>query len=183
MATSEQAPDTGHDYDGIRELDNRLPNWWLLTLFGAIVFSFGYWMYYHAFEWDRGLWADLREEEAAAAVAAAKSGPVTDEILTGLAQSPEVRQKGEALFRQQCAACHGDRGEGKIGPNLTDAFWLHGGKPTELYATIASGVASKGMPSWEPTLGAERTRWLAAYVTTLRGQNLPGKAPEGTQVP
>lgn len=177
---SEASLDTGHDYDGIRELDNRLPNWWLLTLFGAIVFSFGYWMYYHSFEWQRGLWADLQQEEAAAAEAAAKSGPVTDEMIAGLAGSDDVRGKGEAIFKQQCAVCHGDKGEGKIGPNLTDKFWLHGSKPSELYKTISTGVTAKGMPAWEPQLGSERTRWLAAYVSTLRDKNIPGKAPEGT---
>lgn len=177
---TEVGPDMGHDYDGIRELDNRLPNWWLITLFGAVVFAFGYWTYYHVFEWDKGLWADLQADEAAAAEAAAKNAPVTDELLTSLGGSPDVKQKGEALFKQQCAACHGDNGEGKIGPNLTDKFWIHGGKPTDLYKTISTGVAAKGMPAWEPQLGAERTRWLAAYVSgTLRDKNLPGKAPEG----
>ena len=178
-ADNESSLDTGHDYDGIRELDNRLPNWWLLTLFGAIVFSFGYWLYYHSFEWERGLWADFAEDEAAAAAQAAKAGPVTDDLITKLATNNEAVMKGEAVFKQQCAACHGDKGEGKIGPNLTDKFWIHGGKPTDIYKTISTGVAAKGMPAWETMLGTEKTRYLAAYVSTLRNKNVPGKAPEG----
>jgi len=173
--------DTGHDYDGIRELDNRLPNWWLATLFATVVFGYGYWFYYHVL--DRpGLVATLAAEEAAIARAQADSKPATDEMLIALSKDPETVGQGQALFKQQCVACHGDGGEGKIGPNLTDASWLHGGRPSQIHATVSSGVTAKGMPAWGPVLGAAKVRALAAYLETIKGANLPGKAPEGEKL-
>jgi cytochrome c oxidase cbb3-type subunit 3 len=177
MAANE---DTGHDYDGIRELDNRLPNWWLATLGITVAFGYGYWIFMHVLSGPSQL-AAWHAEEAAVAQKAAASGPVTDQLLTGLAHSEEVKQKAEVIFGQVCAVCHGAKGEGKLGPNLTDAYWIHGPRPTDIFKTISKGVTTKGMPAWEPQLGAEKTRWLAAYVSTLRGKNLPGKAPEGAR--
>jgi cytochrome c oxidase cbb3-type subunit 3 len=170
--------DTGHDYDGIREFDNRLPNWWLVTLFGSIVFGVGYWMYFETLA-RPGLVATWREEDAEATRKAAASSPVSDELIVKLSRDPAVVEPGRALFASTCASCHGEGGEGKIGPNLTDGSWLHGGKPTDIYHTISKGVTSKGMPSWEPALGRDKVRSLAAYLETLRGRNLPGRAPEG----
>jgi len=182
MSTDKPEPlDTGHDYDGIHELDNRLPNWWLFTLFGAIVFGAGYWFYYHAFE-GRGLLVDLRAEEAEQARKAAASAPVTDELLVKLSHDPKTMTGAKSLFITTCAICHGADGEGKIGPNLTDDNWIHGNKPSDIYKTVSGGVASKGMPSWEPALGHEKVTWLAAYVESLRGKHLAGKAPEGEKL-
>lgn len=175
---SAQDADTGHDYDGIREFDNPLPNWWLATLFVTIVFSFGYWMYYQVFGGPTEL-AQLEKEEAEAARQAAASAPITDDLLVKLSKDGEAQSKAQAVWAQQCAQCHGAGGEGKIGPNLTDAFWIHGDKPAEIYKTIATGVTVKGMPAWEPLLGREKVTWLASYVVAMKNKNLPGKAPEG----
>jgi len=178
-ANTEKVPDKGHDFDGIRELDNRLPNWWLATLFGTIVFGYGYWLYYHVLE-GPSVWAQYQaEEEAAKKKAAAVAANVTDDTLLKLSKDDKVLAQAKTIFTQTCAACHGNDGEGKIGPNLTDGAWLHGSKPTEIYKTISTGVAAKGMPAWEPVLGPEKVRWLAAYIETMKGKNLPGKAPEG----
>ena len=170
--------DTGHDYDGIREYDNRLPNWWLATLFISIVFGYGYFFYYHVF--DGGSLAATYAAEAAEA-ASHQAGPVDDVTILALAGSTLMQEKAAPLFQAQCVACHGPNGEGKIGPNLTDKFWIHGGKPTEIYNTISKGVVSKGMLAWGPILGDEKVRMMAAYITTLKGKNLPGKAPEGLE--
>jgi cytochrome c oxidase cbb3-type subunit 3 len=173
--------DAGHDYDGIREFDNRLPNWWLATLYIAIVFGYGYFFYYHVFSGE-GLWATYKAEQAALDAAEA-ARPVDDGAILALAQDQTLMAtKAQPLFLQQCAACHKPDGTGLIGPNLTDNFWLHGNKPSEIYNTISKGVLAKGMPTWGPVLGAEKVRTLAAYVTTLKGKNLPGRAPEGTEI-
>jgi cytochrome c oxidase cbb3-type subunit 3 len=174
-------PDTGHDYDGIRELDNRLPNWWLATLFGAMAFALLYWGFYHLLG-APGLDEKFRVAEAEQARKAAANAPVSDKLLVALAHDDKTMAQAKQIFTQTCAACHGMNGEGKIGPNLTDDAWLHGGEPTAIYKTISGGVAQKGMPAWEPVLGQEKIRWLAAYVETLKGKNLPGKAPEGQRL-
>ena len=174
--------DTGHDYDGIREFDNPLPNWWLATLYGAVVFALGYWLYYQTFQMP-GLVATLAAEQAEAARIAGARAPVTDDLLIALSHDAQVIEKAQATFKTQCVVCHGADAQGLIGPNLTDAFWIHGDRPSDIYKIISGGVAAKGMPAWESILGGEKSRWLAAYVTTLKGKNLPGRAPEGTKTP
>lgn len=176
---TQSTPDMGHDFDGIRELDNRLPNWWLGILFGTVIFGYGYWMYYHVLEGPSTLAQYQAEEAEAQKKLAAQAASVSDDQVVKLSKDEHVITQAKALFTTTCAACHGPEGEGKIGPNLTDGAWLHGSKPTDIYKTISSGVAAKGMPAWEPVLGPEKVRWLTAYVETLKGKNLPGKGPEG----
>lgn len=175
-------PDTGHDYDGIREFDNPLPGWWLTTLYATIFFAIGYWFYYQVFA-APGLWQTLANDEAEVTRKMAASQPVSDELLVKLSHDPDTIKKAQATFVQQCAQCHGANGEGKIGPNLTDDHFLHGKKPTEIYQTVTEGYVKKGMPAWGMLLGPEKVRGLASYVITLQGKNLPGRQPEGTQIP
>ncbi len=165
-----------HEYDGIEEADNDLPRWWLATLYGAILFSAGYWFYYH--EYAVG---PLPLEAYAAEVAASadQGGEVTPDLLATLASSAEEVERGRALFGEHCAVCHGDRAQGNIGPNLTDDRFLHGGEPIAIHTTIRDGVGARGMPAWGPTLGPRSVRSLAVFVASLRGTNVPGKAPEG----
>jgi len=176
--------DTGHDYDGIREFDNRLPNWWLATLFLTIFFGAGYWLYYHTLGVGPDSWtayhAEMAEAAALAAERAKARGEVTDEVLAALAADPVQVEKGKAVFGQYCAACHGPEGGGLIGPNLTDAYWINGtGKPLEIRGIVANGVPAKGMPAWEQMLGAEKVEQVTAFVYSVRGKNLPGKEPQG----
>ena len=180
---NESQLDTGHDYDGIRELDNHLPNWWLATLLIAMVFGYGYWLYYQVMRHDSAQMTQYRaelDEAAAAAAARAKlAGAITDEALLAMAGSPTVVAKGEALFQRSCVACHGMQGQGGIGPNLTDDYWLHGGKPTDILHTISNGVPAKGMPTWLPALGEDNVEAAAVFILTLKGKHVPGKAPQG----
>lgn len=180
---NEPQPDTGHEYDGIRENDNVLPNWWLATLFITIIFGFGYWTYYHMLGAGPLPQAEYAAEVDAATKAAREAarsrGAVSDELLLKMSQAPATVQAGAAIFKTNCIACHGEKGEGKIGPNLTDGVWLHGGKPTEILKTVSDGVLSKGMVAWEPTLGTDRVQDVVAFVLTLKNTNVPGKAPEG----
>ena len=178
--------DTGRDYDGIREHDNRLPNWWLFTLFGAIVFGFGYWTYYHMLKAGPSLKDEYRAElqvaaEKAEALAKAR-GAITDDVLIAMSSNPSTVEKGAAQFQKTCAACHGPTGAGLIGPNLTDDYWLHGAKPTEILKTVNGGVPDKGMPSWGPVLGQEGVESVVAFVLTIKGKHLQGKAPQGDLV-
>lgn len=165
-----------HEYDGIAEADNRLPVWWLLTFFGAIAFSVGYWFWYQEF---RAGASPTQAYYAERAAAAEKSGAdPTEGELAALAEGPTL-ELGKQLFAANCVACHAAQGEGKIGPNLTDDAWLHGGAPLDIFRTVRDGVAAKGMPSWGPTLGRAGVTQVTAFLLTLRGKNLPGKAPEG----
>lgn len=169
-----------HEYDGIEEADNRLPNWWLATLYLAIAFSVVYWFYYHEFE------AGLLPGDAYAKVLAAnagKGGKITDELLEALALDTSAVNEGATIFKSTCVACHEPKGQGKIGANLTDAYWIHGGAPKDIYTVVHDGVATKGMPAWGGVLGADKAKQVTAYVLTLRNTNVPGKAKEGTLWP
>lgn len=166
-----------HVYDDIEEADNALPLWWLATFYGSILFAVGYWFAYHEFGT-----LPLPNEAYAAEMSrrAASGGEVTEETLVALAGASTEVSRGRTLFDENCKNCHGDRGQGQIGPNLTDDAWLHGGTGVAIFHTIRDGVTDKGMPAWGNQLGPEATRQLAAFVMSIRGQNLPGKEPQGT---
>jgi cytochrome c oxidase cbb3-type subunit 3 len=172
-----------HRYDDIEEADHRLPNWWLLTLIGTIVFSFLYWFIYHT----AGL-RPLPAERHAAEVAAleekrARQNPRSDEAIRLLAKDPEAVKAGEEVWRTICMACHGAQGEGSIGPNLTDRYWIHGNRPTEILRVVEEGVPDKGMPAWGAILGPERSLRSVAYVLAkVVGRDLKGKEPQGQLV-
>jgi cytochrome c oxidase cbb3-type subunit 3 len=179
-------PDTGHDYDGIREFDNPLPRWWLLTLFGTVVFSVGYWFYYHTSAAGpssmAAYQAELKQADAledAREAQAIASGQLGDEQLAVLGKDPESVGRGAQVYQQTCVACHGDKGQGLIGPNLTDGYWMHGEKPSAIYKIIAAGVPDKGMPAWKPMLGGKKVKDLLAFVLSVKGTNVPGKPPQG----
>jgi cytochrome c oxidase cbb3-type subunit 3 len=173
-----------HEVDGIEEYDNKLPNWWLFTLYGAIFFAIVYWFAYEQTKWaDSPLKAYQAEMEQANAEMAAKikaAGVMTPEALIALSKDKNTVEQGKQVFTTTCAACHRADGGGLVGPNLTDDYWIHGGAPDKIYKTIMVGVPEKGMPAWGPQLGPERVQAAAAYVLTLHGTNVPGgKAPQG----
>lgn len=179
-----QADRVIHEVDGIQEYDNKLPNWWLFTLYGAIVFSVAYWFHYHQAKFGEGPVALYNAEmEKVAAEQAAKlkaAGAMTPEALAALAKDKGTVETGKQVFVTNCAACHRQDGGGLVGPNLTDEFWLHGAAPEKVYKTIVSGIPDKGMPGWGAPLGPDRVAAVTAYVLTLRGTNVPGgKAPQG----
>ena len=167
-----------HTFDGIREFDNRLPNWWLWTLYLTVIFSVGYWIHYHtlgtgalpmaAYHQDSAAMAEARAEEAA-------RNPVTDEVLLEMSKSAGSVSAGEAIFTIHCVQCHQADLSGGLGPNLTDEWFLHGGMPTDIYATVAGG-APNGMQAWEGIIGKTKVMQVVAYVMTQVGSNRPGKA-------
>lgn len=168
-----------HVYDGIVEEDNHLPNWWLAILFGTIVFGFGYWFVYQTTQVLPNPGAEYKLDAAELARLNPEAVAMTNEGLLTLSNNPGVLLDGQQAYATTCAACHAQQGQGLVGPNLTDAVWLHGGKPVEIHTAITHGFPEKGMPPWGKTLGAAKIRALTAYVLTLKGKNLPGKAPQG----
>lgn len=173
-----------HEYDGIEECDNHLPQWWLWTLYGAILFSIGYWFHYQTFKTGLGPTAAYEVEDAALKAAEAeqlkKAGAVTPDLLVKLSKDQATLKQGQDVFKNTCVSCHLETGGGSIGPNLTDGFWLHGAAPDKIYKTIKEGVPAKGMASWGPVLGEERVRAATAYVISIKNTNVAGgKAPQG----
>ena len=173
-----------HVYDGIREMDNRLPRWWLYVLYGTIVFGAGYWVYFHSFSVGELPSARYEREQAEAISEEAErvknAGEVTPEMLTLLAKDSKTVADGKAIFDSNCVTCHAEGGKGNIGPNLTDDYWLHGGAPLDIYKTVHDGVPEKQMPTWGAKLGELRLRTVVAYVLSIRGTNVSGgKAPQG----
>lgn len=164
--------------DGIQEADEPLPLWWLITFYGTIVFALGYFFWYEQFAVGKNPTEEWRDDVAAHTQKPGQ-GPSAQSLLA-LSQDSSAVGEGKAAFVQNCAACHGDKAEGKIGPNLTDDAWLHGGSPEEIYATISKGAVDKGMPGWEATLGSGRVQRLTAFVLSVKNTNVPGKAPQGS---
>ena len=161
-----------HTYDGIQEFDKRLPNWWLLTLYGAIAFSIAYWFvhYESALVLPDGERVTREMQRIEAVKLTQLVAMLNDDNLWKMAQNPEFVAKGADVYKSTCASCHGADLRGRdsdpklIGVNLADTGWIHGGKPTEVFAVVKNGVAGPGMPAWGPLLGDTRIAQVVAYV-------------------
>ncbi|AHF89336.1 cytochrome C oxidase subunit III [Opitutaceae bacterium TAV5] len=154
-----------HVYDGIAEYDKRLPNWWLLTFYGAIAFAIIYWMAtQHFSDVTDGQRAITAMQQIEAIRLSSGSAQLDDEALWKMSRNPAFVQAGEAIFKANCVACHGADLKGGIGVNLVDDEWLHGGKPTEVVHTITNGVIEKGMQAWGPVLGPQKIAEAAAFI-------------------
>ncbi len=163
-AQRDQVLGHGDEADGIEEYDNPLPDWWLGLFWFTIIFAFGYTLDYHFIE-HRSPQKELATEVAAAAKRWPQGGGEAAFVAT-----PELAAKGKLVFETNCVPCHGADLHGKIGPNLTDDVWIHGGRPQDIIHTITNGVQAKGMPTWGPILGPERVREVAAYVISMHGK-------------
>lgn len=169
---------THHVYDGIHEDDHPLPVWWLGTFFATIFFALGYWFWYHSVEAGASI-AQVYQREVEALPKATAFSAMGDDVIAALENDGDAIGRGREAFVQNCVACHLAEGQGSIGPNLTDAYWIHGGDAKSIMNTIAQGVAAKGMPAWGALLGDKKVLDLYAFVHTLRGKNVAGKAPQG----
>jgi len=173
-----------HEYDGIRELDNNLPPWWVAMFYGTIVFGIIYLLNYHLLNTG-----DLQEKEynIEMATAAEQKKKLEDAGLAGINENSVTLvkdkvqlEKGSTIFSQNCAACHGKSAEGGVGPNLTDEYWLHGGGIKNVFKTVKYGVPEKGMIPWQNQLKPEQIQEVASYILSLQGSNpANGKAPQG----
>ena len=161
-----------HVYDGIQEFDHRLPNWWLYTLYGSIVFWVVYWfvhMIAHVVPTD-GEKVDAAMAQLNAAKLASSIDVTNDELFWDMSRNAVFVDAGKQTYTSLCVPCHLASMKGKaenpaaVGPNLVDQAWIHGGTPKEIYHTVAAGVPAKGMPAWEPVLGQKKAAEVVAFL-------------------
>jgi cytochrome c oxidase cbb3-type subunit 3 len=172
-----------HDYDGIKELDNSLPPWWKYGFYITVVLAVVYMLHFHV--WNTGLTPE-QEYDTEIAVAAKqveeyrkKAGEMVDEKTVTLADAKGI-EEGQKLFQTSCIACHGAKGEGGVGPNLTDSYWLHGGSLNDVFKSVKYGVPDKGMQAWEKSLSPSQIKNISSYIKSIAGTNPPNsKAPQG----
>lgn len=173
-----------HDYDGIKELDNVLPPWWVYLFYACIAFAFIYLIKFHVLGHDDQK-AEYEKEMAEAKIAVEeykKTAPdLMDKEKVTLLTDGASLAAGKAIFETNCVACHRADGGGGIGPNLTDDHWILGGGIKNVFNTIMEGGRDgKGMVSWKPIIKPSDIQKVASYVLSLQGTNpKDGKAAEG----
>jgi cytochrome c oxidase cbb3-type subunit III len=173
----------GHDYDGIQELDNRMPPWLQSLFYATILFAAVYSVYYFGGFGDMQL-AELDKEIATAEVEKQaymkQVGASMDENTVKLLTEKAGIEQGKKIFQEKCTACHGAEGGGSVGPNLTDDYWLHGAGIQNLFKVIKYGVPEKGMISWEKQLSPTDIQKVASFVVSLKGTKpANAKEPQG----
>jgi cytochrome c oxidase cbb3-type subunit 3 len=175
-----------HNYDGITELDNHLPPWWKWLFYITIIWGIGYLIVYHVTDSlplsDQEYQNEVTlAQEQKAKLLALKPPVVIDENTLQYSNDEVLIQSGRKVYVTNCASCHLANGEGSIGPNLTDEYWIHGGSIKDIYVTIKNGVQEKGMIPWGPVLSAEQIRDVSFYIMSIRGSNPANpKPPQGT---
>lgn len=176
-----------HEYDGIRELDNILPPWWVSMFNISIVFGVLYFGYFHftdygysshqEWEWE----VDAAKEEVKRYLAT-QTDMVDENTVTLLTDESDLA-KGKKIYVDNCKVCHGEFGEGGVGPNFADKYWIHGGDIKDVFRTVKYGVPEKGMISWKAQLKAGDMQKVSSYLLTLQGQAIPdgvtAKEPQG----
>ena len=185
--SEEQSLIIPHEYDGIQELNNPTPGWFMYLFYATIIFAVGYLLIYHVFGVGQLQYAEYKTEMAVAAkekaAYLAKSADNVDENTVKLSTDATVLAAGKATFEGKCAPCHGNNGQGVVGPNLTDDYWLHGDKISDIFKTIKYGVQAKGMPTWQSQLTPKQISDVANYIESLHGSNPANpKEPQGTKM-
>ena len=175
---------TDHNYDGIIELDNSLPPWWVYMFYGTIIFAITYMIYFTYFD------GPTQQMEYDTEVAQAiqkkneflkKTAALVDETSVLILTDATALAKGKSGYITKCAACHGMNGEGLVGPNLTDDYWIHGGSIKDIFKTIKYGWPEKGMISWESQITPMEIQQISSFIITIKGTNPANpKAPQGT---
>jgi len=172
---------TDHEYDGIKELDNNLPPWWLYGFYLTIVFSVIYMFHYHVLgtgpSSEQEYQAELVAAEEARQAYLAETGAVIDENTVVRIFDEELLGKAQITFVEKCAPCHTPSGGGSVGPNLTDEYWIHGGSINNIFGVIKYGVPEKGMIPWQGILTPEEMQSLSSYIMSLQGSNPEGGLP------
>ena len=170
-----------HNYDGIHEFDNDLPPWWKYGFYVTIVFAFVYVGYYHLTTKGQLQAAEYETEMRQAALLVSAGADDPNKLTTYLALNTKADlSSGKSIFATNCAPCHGANAEGKVGPNLPDDYWLHGGEVNHVYKTIKFGIPSKGMVAWKGKLTGKQILQVTSYALSLHG-SLPANAkpPQG----
>lgn len=185
-ASTAGEPVRGHAFDGIEEYDNPMPGWWKAIFWLTVAFSVPYFFYYEigvgegvdaAYQRDLGEFYEAQ---------AAKLGDLKPDEATivALSHDPKMQLAGQALFRSNCAVCHGAGGGGGTGPNLTDDHYINVKTAPDLYRIIDEGQVGRGMPAWGSRFSQAQLVVLAAYVAGLRGTDAPGgKEAQGEVIP
>jgi cytochrome c oxidase cbb3-type subunit III len=173
----------GHEYDGIRELDNDLPPWWKYGFYATVVFAVIYLVHYHVSNTG-----DLQNVEYEKSVAQAKAeveeymksaASNVDETTVKLLGESDIAA-GKDVFIANCAACHGKEGQGGVGPNMTDAYWLHGGSLSDIFKSVKYGWVDKGMKAWKEDLSPTQIAQISSFIKSINATNPAGaKAAEG----
>jgi cytochrome c oxidase cbb3-type subunit III len=179
-----------HEADGIRELDNRLPRWWVWLFYFTIIFAFGYFGYYHVYGNIRPGKVKFSDDEYNAEMAIGsqvKSNSMAkfeaDIASLEPSKDPDVLADGKKTFLTLCAPCHRPDGGGLVGPNLTDDYWIHGSNFADNVKTIWNGVPAKGMITWKNSMKPKEIYYVASYIYTLRGTHPPNPKPPENQAP
>ena len=184
-APENQIMEEDHEYDGIRELSNGMPPWLSLLFGGTFLFAVFY------FSWfivsavgpsqEQEYMAEMAEGDSIKKAYRMAMANAMDEHSVEISEDLADLAEGKKIYLDKCASCHGNAGEGGVGPNLTDAYWLHGGGIKDLFRTITYGVPEKGMIAWNEQLMPGEIRNISSFILKeLVGTTPPnGKAPQG----
>lgn len=179
--------DLKEDFDGISELDNPPPPWFMWMFYSTVIFAGVYlvrytWMHYAPSQTEEYN-AEMAALKAKSAAYLSKQADNVDENSVTVEKDKAKLADAAALFKAKCAACHGENGEGKNGPNLTDDHWIHGNSVKDVFKTIKYGYPEKGMIAWKDQVSPPKMKALTSYILSLRGTNPAGaKAPEGEKM-
>lgn len=169
-----------HEYDGIRELDNNLPPWWKYGFYVTILFAFVYLIHYHIAKsgpsQEQEYLTEMSEGKRQVEEYLKNAADNVDENSVKMLSGSDI-DAGKVIYKQNCVACHGELGEGKVGPNLTDDYWIHGGSVKDVFISIKYGWPDKGMKLWKDDLTAKQMAQVTSFVKSLRGTNPPNALP------
>ena len=169
-----------HEFDGIKEYDNPTSFWFQILFYWTIIFSAIYLFYYHIYKNGHPL-----KDEYLASVGQNNSNPNNGNGDFNYAQNltnKEMIELGKQAYDTNCASCHGLQGQGGVGPNLVDDYWIVDNTYSAVEKVIDVGVPEKGMPGWKTILGDKKVKALVVYIASIQGANPPNpKKPEGKE--
>ena len=173
-----------HEADGIRELDNQLPRWWVWLFNLSILFAVIYLVYYHVVGDGQMMLAEYQRESAVGDALKAQALARFEQDMAAMQplDDPARLADGQRIFNQMCAPCHREDAGGLVGPNLTDDYWIHGPQFSDNLKIIYNGVPEKGMVTWKTLLKPVEIHAVASYIYTKRGTNPPNPKPREDQV-
>ncbi len=175
----------GHEYDGIKELDNPLPPWLKYVFYVTIIISISYMILLVVFKDDGIIQKKEYSKEMVAARAKTEVESKAEEAKAATAApltQDQIKAAGKVVYDKICIVCHGKFGEGLVGPNFTDDYWINGGRPEDLLKIINEGVIDKGMLSYRSQLNKTQINHVIAYILSLQGTNPPNpKAQQGVK--
>jgi cytochrome c oxidase cbb3-type subunit 3 len=174
-----------HNYDGIKELDAKIPPWFMGLFYATIIFSIWYMLHYHVLGTG-----PLQEEEYAQEIKLAeiqraelmRTGALINEDNVTLLTEPAMLESGKQIYMANCASCHANDGGGLVGPNLTDEYWIHGGGIKNVFKVVKYGVVNKGMLAWQNLLNPRQIQEVSSYVLSLKGTTPAKPKPAEGQI-